>query len=154
MIIPAKWLSKCILDVFCLVMSAEALITIIQISRQLPAAKGFVANSFYSGLTPTEFFFHTMAGREGLVDTAVKTAETGYMQVKSVVSGWLKPSKGHLIPTSCLHSKICWLHDHRFRTAGWLGPEAISAILIAFHWLKVTFNVSVAGKTPQESFLS
>lgn len=31
------------------------------------------------GLTPTEFFFHTMAGREGLVDTAVKTAETGYM---------------------------------------------------------------------------
>jgi DNA-directed RNA polymerase III subunit RPC1 len=45
-----------------------------------PAAKGFVSNSFYSGLTPTEFFFHTMAGREGLVDTAVKTAETGYMQ--------------------------------------------------------------------------
>ncbi|CAG9460748.1 unnamed protein product [Pedinophyceae sp. YPF-701] len=44
-----------------------------------PGGKGFVANSFYSGLTPTEFFFHTMAGREGLVDTAVKTAETGYM---------------------------------------------------------------------------
>lgn len=37
-------------------------------------------NSFYTGLTPTEFFFHTMGGREGLVDTAVKTAETGYMQ--------------------------------------------------------------------------
>ena len=45
-----------------------------------PAAKGFVENSFYSGLTATEFFFHTMGGREGLVDTAVKTAETGYMQ--------------------------------------------------------------------------
>ncbi len=44
-----------------------------------PEGKGFVANSFYSGLEPTEFFFHTMAGREGLVDTAVKTAETGYM---------------------------------------------------------------------------
>ncbi|TDH69964.1 hypothetical protein CCR75_006384 [Bremia lactucae] len=43
------------------------------------SAKGFVANSFYSGLTATEFFFHTMGGREGLVDTAVKTAETGYM---------------------------------------------------------------------------
>ncbi|GAB2275314.1 hypothetical protein Dimus_010075 [Dionaea muscipula] len=42
-------------------------------------AKGFVANSFYSGLTATEFFFHTMGGREGLVDTAVKTADTGYM---------------------------------------------------------------------------
>ena len=44
-----------------------------------PNGLGFVANSFYSGLTPTEFFFHTMAGREGLVDTAVKTGETGYM---------------------------------------------------------------------------
>ena len=49
-----------------------------------PAAKGFVENSFYTGLTPTEFFFHTMAGREGLVDTAVKTAETGYMQRRLV----------------------------------------------------------------------
>ena len=45
-----------------------------------PAAKGFVENSFFSGLTATELFFHTMGGREGLVDTAVKTAETGYMQ--------------------------------------------------------------------------
>lgn len=44
-----------------------------------PAAKGFVGNSFFSGVTATEFFFHTMGGREGLVDTAVKTAETGYM---------------------------------------------------------------------------
>ncbi|KAK7196657.1 DNA-directed RNA polymerase III subunit C1 [Novymonas esmeraldas] len=44
-----------------------------------PASRGFVANSFYSGLSPTEFFFHGMAGREGIVDTAVKTAETGYI---------------------------------------------------------------------------
>jgi DNA-directed RNA polymerase III subunit RPC1 len=41
-----------------------------------PLAKGFVANSFYTGLTATEFFFQAMDGREGLVDTAVKTAET------------------------------------------------------------------------------
>jgi DNA-directed RNA polymerase III subunit RPC1 len=50
------------------------------INSKTPEAKGFVHHSFYTGLTPTEFFFHTMAGREGLVDTAVKTAETGYMQ--------------------------------------------------------------------------
>ncbi|KAI6183781.1 DNA-directed RNA polymerase subunit [Aphelenchoides bicaudatus] len=49
-----------------------------------PVARGFVENSFYSGLTPTEMFYHTMAGREGLVDTAVKTAETGYMQRRLV----------------------------------------------------------------------
>lgn len=51
---------------------------------KVPAARGFVQNSFFSGLTPTEFFFHTMAGREGLVDTAVKTAETGYLQRRLV----------------------------------------------------------------------
>ena len=44
-----------------------------------PPSKGFVRNSFYSGLSPTEFLFHAISGREGLVDTAVKTAETGYM---------------------------------------------------------------------------
>jgi DNA-directed RNA polymerase III subunit RPC1 len=44
-----------------------------------PAAKGFVRNSFFTGLTPYEFLFHAVSGREGLVDTAVKTAETGYM---------------------------------------------------------------------------
>ena len=44
-----------------------------------PPAKGFVRNSFYSGLSPSELYFHAMSGREGLVDTAVKTAETGYM---------------------------------------------------------------------------
>ncbi|GAA5868140.1 hypothetical protein JCM8547_003356 [Rhodosporidiobolus lusitaniae] len=44
-----------------------------------PLAKGFVSNSFYSGLRATEFLFHAISGREGLVDTAVKTAETGYM---------------------------------------------------------------------------
>ncbi|KAI2624900.1 beta and beta-prime subunits of DNA dependent RNA-polymerase [Hypoxylon sp. NC1633] len=47
-------------------------------TRQAPA-KGFVRNSFYTGLVPTEFLFHAISGREGLVDTAVKTAETGYM---------------------------------------------------------------------------
>ena len=44
-----------------------------------PPSKGFVRNSFFSGLLPTEFLFHAISGREGLVDTAVKTAETGYM---------------------------------------------------------------------------
>ena len=45
-----------------------------------PPSKGFVRNSFYTGLSPTEFLFHAISGREGLVDTAVKTSETGYMQ--------------------------------------------------------------------------
>lgn len=47
-------------------------------------AKGFCSNSYKSGLTPTEFFFHSMGGREGLVDTAVRTSRSGYMQRRLV----------------------------------------------------------------------
>ncbi|RLF49385.1 MAG: DNA-directed RNA polymerase subunit A' [Thermoplasmata archaeon] len=43
-------------------------------------AKGFVKSSYKSGLSPTEYFFHSMGGREGLVDTAVRTSRSGYMQ--------------------------------------------------------------------------
>lgn len=43
-------------------------------------AMGFVCNSYGTGLTAQEYFFHAMGGREGLVDTAVKTAKTGYIQ--------------------------------------------------------------------------
>ena len=43
-------------------------------------ARGFVSHSFIDGLDPQEFFFHAMGGREGLIDTAVKTAESGYIQ--------------------------------------------------------------------------
>ncbi|KAJ7630347.1 DNA-directed RNA polymerase II, subunit 1 [Roridomyces roridus] len=49
-----------------------------------PEARGFVENSYLRGLTPQEFFFHAMAGREGLIDTAIKTAETGYIQRRLV----------------------------------------------------------------------
>tara|TARA_Y100000590_G_scaffold155286_1_gene178510 strand:- start:266 stop:4819 length:4554 start_codon:yes stop_codon:yes gene_type:complete len=47
-------------------------------------ARGFVENSFISGQTPQEYFFHAMGGREGLIDTAVKTSETGYIQRKLI----------------------------------------------------------------------
>ncbi|MEM2250810.1 MAG: DNA-directed RNA polymerase subunit A' [Candidatus Hadarchaeales archaeon] len=43
-------------------------------------ARGFVTSSYKSGLKPVEFFFHAMGGREGLVDTAVRTAQSGYLQ--------------------------------------------------------------------------
>jgi DNA-directed RNA polymerase II subunit RPB1 len=43
-------------------------------------SRGFVEHSFVDGLMPAEFFFHAQAGREGLIDTAVKTSDTGYIQ--------------------------------------------------------------------------
>jgi len=43
-------------------------------------AHGFVEASYRQGLGPKEFFFHAMGGREGLVDTAVRTSKSGYLQ--------------------------------------------------------------------------
>jgi DNA-directed RNA polymerase subunit A' len=47
-------------------------------------ASGFVHSSYKKGLDPLEFFFHAMGGREGLVDTAIRTAQSGYMQRRLV----------------------------------------------------------------------
>jgi DNA-directed RNA polymerase subunit A' len=47
-------------------------------------AHGFVKNSYKSGLTPAEFFFHAIGGREGLVDTAVRTSQSGYLQRRMI----------------------------------------------------------------------
>ena len=47
-------------------------------------SRGFVENSFIQGIKPAEFFFHAMGGREGLIDTAVKTSDSGYIQRKLV----------------------------------------------------------------------
>jgi DNA-directed RNA polymerase subunit A' len=47
-------------------------------------AHGFIKNSYKSGLNPTEFFFHAIGGREGLVDTAVRTSQSGYLQRRMI----------------------------------------------------------------------
>ena len=45
-----------------------------------PEARGYIESSLYEGLKPLEFFMDAMTGREGLIDTAIKTAESGYIQ--------------------------------------------------------------------------
>ena len=45
-----------------------------------PEARGFVESSFINGLSPEELYFHAMGGRTGLIDTAVRTSQTGYIQ--------------------------------------------------------------------------
>ncbi|WP_298524593.1 DNA-directed RNA polymerase subunit A' [uncultured Methanobrevibacter sp.] len=71
-------------------------------------AKGFVHSSYKSGLDPIEFFFHAMGGREGLVDTAIRTAQSGYMQRRLVnalqdlqvkTTGLVTDNQGNVIQT-------------------------------------------------------
>lgn len=49
-------------------------------------SRGFVENSYLAGLTPQEVWMHAMGGREGVIDTACKTSETGYIQRRLVKS--------------------------------------------------------------------
>ncbi|PHH81109.1 hypothetical protein CDD80_2094 [Ophiocordyceps camponoti-rufipedis] len=49
-------------------------------------AGGYVVNRFLTGISPQEYYFHHMAGREGLIDTAVKTSSSGYLQ-RCVIKG-------------------------------------------------------------------
>jgi DNA-directed RNA polymerase II subunit RPB1 len=51
-----------------------------------PGARGFVESSYINGLSPQELFFHAMGGRVGLIDTAVKTSTTGYIQ-RRIIKG-------------------------------------------------------------------
>ena len=69
-------------------------------------ARGFVYSSYRDGLNPVEFFFHAMGGREGLVDTAVRTQQSGYMQrrlinalehVRVEYDGTIRDSRGSII---------------------------------------------------------
>ncbi len=55
-----------------------------KINDLTPRSRGFVATSYRNGLDPAAFFFHAMGGREGLVDTAVRTSTSGYMQRRLV----------------------------------------------------------------------
>ena len=67
-------------------------------------ASGFVESNYQRGLNPQEFFFHAMGGREGLVDTAVKTACTGYIQRRQV-----KMTEDHHI---CYDGTVRTAQDH------------------------------------------
>ena len=54
------------------------------ILKEMFESRGFVKNSYFKGLTPQEYFFHAAGGREGVLDTALKTANTGYIQRKMI----------------------------------------------------------------------
>ena len=59
-------------------------LTHFKVGENSPQSRGFIQNSYRKGLTPSEQFFHAMSGREGVIDTACKTAKSGYMQRKFI----------------------------------------------------------------------
>ncbi|KAI5172737.1 DNA-directed RNA polymerase I subunit RPA1 [Nematocida sp. LUAm3] len=91
-------------------------------------ANGFISQRFLTGVYPEEFFFHCMAGREGLVDTAVKTSRSGYLQrclikhmegLSIAADGSVRDSDGSVIQMvygeDGIHpEKSAYLHKHEF----------------------------------------
>ncbi|KAI9029899.1 hypothetical protein CLU79DRAFT_842835 [Phycomyces nitens] len=101
-----------------------------------PESRGFVENSYLRGLTPTEFFFHAMGGREGLIDTAVKTAETGYIQRRLVKAledvmvkydGTVRNSLGDIIQFSYGEDGMdaCFVEKQKFASLRCSPPQFV-----------------------------
>ena len=63
-----------------------------------PRAGGYIGDRFLTGLRPQDYYFHCMAGREGLVDTAVKTSRSGYLQVRVCACGRWSPCVTRAVP--------------------------------------------------------
>jgi DNA-directed RNA polymerase I subunit RPA1 len=113
-------------------------------------AGGFVVNRFLTGIRPQEYYFHTMTGREGLIDTAVKTSRSGYLQ-RCLIKGMegltvsydstVRDSDGSMVQflfgeDGIDVSKTKYLNDFGFVLRNWqsgstqlkLGPEVFDLL--------------------------
>jgi len=108
-----------------------------------PESRGFVENSYLRGLSPQEFFFHAMGGREGLIDTACKTAETGYIQrrlvkametVMAQYDGTLRTSGGNVVQ---------FLYGEDGMDAVWIERQNFDSLTLAKDELNKRYNLYV-----------
>jgi len=93
-----------------------------------PEARGFVENSFIEGLTPQQLYFHAMAGRVGLIDTAVKTSTTGYVQ-RRLVKGCEDLNINYDMTVRNHHNKIIQFN---------YGDDGIESARVESQTLKIT----------------
>ena len=116
-----------------------------------PESRGFVENSYLRGLTPTEFFFHAMAGREGLIDTAVKTAETGYIQrrlvkaledVMAKYDGTVRNSLGDIVQFVYGEDGLDGVH---------IEPQKVDIITCSHEQFEKKFRVDLMDPRPEAS---
>lgn len=108
-----------------------------------PESRGFVENSYLQGLTPQEFFFHAMAGREGIIDTAVKTSRTGYIQhrlvkaMEDIIVAYdrtVRNSSGHIIQ---------FLYGEDGMDGRWIESQMINIIGMNDNEMVKNFRINV-----------
>jgi len=108
-----------------------------------PESRGFVENSYLRGLSPQEFYFHAMGGREGLIDTACKTAQTGYLQrrlVKSMESimvkydGTVRNNQGNVVQ---------FLYGEDGGDGVWVEKQKFASLLLDNDQLREHYGVNL-----------
>ena len=102
-----------------------------------PRSRGYIVNSFGSGLNPIEFFFHAQGGREGLTDTAVNTAQTGFLQHQIIKSA----EDIHISSDGCVRSADLAVVQFIY---GDDGQDASNLSTLKIHGEKIPFfrNIS------------
>lgn len=116
-----------------------------------PEARGFVENSYLRGLTPQEFFFHAMAGREGLIDTAVKTAETGYIQRRLVKALEDVMAKYDGTVRNSLGDVLQFVYGEDGLDGGHIEPQRLDVITCSDAEFDNKVRVDVMGEDPDKA---
>ena len=116
-----------------------------------PESRGFVENSYLRGLTPTEFFFHAMAGREGLIDTAVKTAETGYIQRRLVKALEDVMAKYDGTVRNSLGDIVQFIYGEDGLDGAAIEPQRLDIITCSDARFEKTFRVDLMENDPRTS---
>jgi len=125
-----------------------------------PKARGFIEASFIGGLSPADLFFHAMGGRIGLIDTAVKTSTTGYIQRKLVkgledlvalYDGTVRNSKNKIISFKYGDDNIdaTKVEEHVLP----LCEMTIEEVYHHFHCEELQCEVAARAKDQEEDFM-
>jgi DNA-directed RNA polymerase II subunit RPB1 len=111
-----------------------------------PVARGFVESSFIGGLTPEEVFFHAMGGRTGLIDTAVKTSQTGYIQ-RRLIKGMEDLKVEYDMTVRNNKGKIVQFHygDDGFETTK-VEKQKVKLVYMSLDEIYGYFSFPVSGK--------
>ena len=122
-------------------------------------SKGFVHANYRDGLNPREFFFHCMAGREGLIDTAIRTADVGYKhrriarfleELRVEHDGTVRDECGRV---------VAWTHEQCTGTfvgllaAQHIGEPATQLTLNTFHQAGAIAEITTSGLTRMQELL-
>jgi DNA-directed RNA polymerase II subunit RPB1 len=117
-------------------------------------SRGFVENSYITGLSVIEMFFHTMGGREGIVDTSVKTATTGYLQRRLMKALEMLTVEYDYTVRDSYGNVIDMFYGGDSYDASWLEKVSLKCIMMQHGKLKHAFGDTVISGNEYSNFIT